>query len=259
LALVERVTISLPRLPAEFEGITVAVIADVHARPRRGGDGLAEVVRTANGLRPDLTLLLGDIVHAAADARLSLSTLSGLRAREGIYACLGNHEHGFVWYSRRLGPAAAPSTEEWRRLYAEAGIDLLVNEARPLVRGPSRIWLLGVDDAYSGHDDLSTALAPVQEGEFRLLLTHSPDIIDSLGNQEADAVLAAHTHGGQVRLPWLGPLFAPCRRFRERAAGFVHSDDTTMYVTRGPGEGAPFRLRCPRELPLIALQRDRPA
>ncbi len=72
-----------------------------------------------------------------------------------------------------------------------------------------------------------------------------------------DVLVAGHTHGGQIRLPWLGPLFAPCRRFRERTAGLIRSDGTTTYVTRGVGERIPIRFGCPRELPLITL-RSRP-
>lgn len=256
--MVERVTIALARLPPEFDGMTVAVVADLHAGSRRGDSAaVREVVRITNGLQADIVALLGDLVHGTAEARPHLSLLSELKANEGVWACLGNHEHGFVWYSRRLGPSATLSVDEWRRLYADAGIQLLANEARPLARGRSHLWLLGVDDAYSGHDDLPAALAQVRGDEFCLVLTHSPDLVDDPRIGEVGLVLAGHTHGGQIRLPGVGALFAPCRRVKERASGLVHANGTTMYVTRGAGEGLPVRINCPREIALITLLCER--
>lgn len=253
--MLERVVISLPRLPESFDGTTAAVIADIHAAPRRGGAAaVARVVEIANGLRPDFVFLLGDLVHRPSDAAAYLPALAGLRARLGVWACLGNHEHRVVWYSRHLGTSAGPPAAHWRRLYAEAGVGLLVNESKVFEQGGSRLWLLGVDDAYSRGDDLPAALHGVGDEDFRLAITHSPDLIDHPRAAELDLVLAAHTHGGQVRLPLLGPLYAPCRRPRERAAGLVRAGGALMYVTRGVGEGVPIRLGCPRELPLIELR-----
>ena len=133
---------------------------------------------------------------------------------------------------------------------------LLVNEAIPLEKGGSRIWLLGVDDAYSGYDELPAVLQGVDKNDFCLAVTHSPDLIDDPRIAEVDLVLAGHTHGGQVHLPILGSLFAPCRNPRERAAGLIRTQGTIMYVTRGVGEGMPIRFRSPREMPLITLRRE---
>ncbi len=253
-SMVERVAIALPGLPPEFDGITLAVVADIHAGSRSSPLAVVKkVVETTNSLQADAILLLGDQVHASAHASSHLSVLSELEAKEGVWACLGNHEHGFVWYSRYLGAYRAPSVDRWRKSYAEAGIQLLANEARPLPRARSRIWLLGVDDAYSGHNDLSAALVQACTGEFRLAMTHSPDLVDHPRAQEVDLVLAGHTHGGQIWLPLMGPLSAPCRQFRRRASGLVSVNGTTMYVTRGAGEALPVRLNCPREISLLTL------
>ena len=254
--MVAHVTIALPRLPAGFDGITVAVLSDLHAGLLRGGTtGVKRVVEEVNALQPDVIVLLGDMVHRAYRASRYLPLLSELEARDGIWATLGNHEHSFMWYSGYLGPSRRPSVEQWRRMYAEAGIELLVNEAIPLEKGGSRLWLVGVDDAYSGCDDLPAALDGVNNNEFCLAITHSPDLIDDPRIAEVDLVLAGHTHGGQICLPLLGPPLAPCRRPRERAAGLIRTRGTIMYVTRGVGEGMPIRFRSPREMPLITLRR----
>jgi predicted MPP superfamily phosphohydrolase len=254
---IERMTLAFPNLPAGFDGTTVAVISDLHAGVRRGGaSGVRHVVEEANSLQPDIIVLLGDMVHARRRASRHLPLLAGLKASEGIWACLGNHEHGFVWISRYLGPSRGPSVDEWRRMYADLGIELLVNEARPLEKDGSRIWLVGVDDAYSGHDDLPAALGQAESDEFCLAITHHPNLMDDPRIGEVDLILAGHTHGGQVRIPLLGPVHVSCRRPRERAAGLIRAQGTTMYVTRGVGEGLPIRFRCPREMPLITLRRQ---
>jgi predicted MPP superfamily phosphohydrolase len=259
-SIVERIAIALPGLPPQFDGMTLAVVADIHAGSRNSPFAVVkEVVETTNSLQADVILLLGDLVHASARASSYLSVLSELEAKEGVWACLGNHEHGFVWHSRYLGASRAPSFDRWRDLYAEAGIRLLANEARPLPRERSRIWLLGVDDAYSGHDDLAAALVQARRDEFCLAMTHSPDIVDDPQMRAVDLVLAGHTHGGQICLPFMGPVFAPCRQFRRRASGLVSVNGTTLYVTRGAGEALPFRLNCPREISLLTLVCERTA
>lgn len=254
--MVERIGVSLPRLPAELDGLAIAVVADVHASRWKGGAAaVRRVVNLVNAVRADMIVVLGDVVHYGRQAAGYLSPLSELQAPLGIFACLGNHEHGFVWYSRYLGPWAAPTTERWRQFYAATGVRLLVNEAARVWRGGAPFWLVGVDDAYSGHDDLPAALRQVSGDGFRLAITHSPDVMDDPLAEELDLIVAGHTHGGQVRLPALGAVIAPCRRPRERAAGLMRMGTTAVYVTRGAGEGLPIRILCPRELPVLVLRR----
>jgi len=256
LPLVHRVSIDLPRLPHSFSGMTVAVVADLHCR-RRGTDFAARIAQQVNELRADLVVLLGDMVHRPMDGPVVLPSLSGLRARHGVWACLGNHEYGFVWLSRYVGRRRHPSVDEWRRAYSDAGVHLLANEAVALSEGAEHIWLAGVDDAYSGRADLTSALDGVGQGECVLAITHSPDIMDADGVQAIDLVLAGHTHGGQIRLPGIGPIWAPCRRPRKRAGGLVTGEQTRLFVTQGVGEGIPIRIGCPREIVLAELVRPR--
>ena len=252
--IVERVTISLPRLPEEFDGTTVAVVSDIHAGPGRARTARARrTVGIVKTLAPDMVVLPGDTVHVVRDADACLSALSELKAPYGIWASLGNHEHGFVWFSKYVGTAPELSVDQWRGVYGGVGIELLVNEARSIERNGARIWLLGVDDAYSGRDDLAATLDAVQTDDLRLAITHSPDLLDDPRVGEVDLVVAGHTHGGQVRIPGLGPLWAPCRRPRDRSGGLIRANGTLMYVTRGAGEGTPLRLFCPREVTLITL------
>jgi len=253
--MLERVSVSFERLPPAFDGMTVAVVADVHAGMFRKEAAVRDVVSVVNSADADLVVLLGDIVHRCREASRYLPLLAGIRSREGVWACLGNHEYGVLWYSKHRRPQAVPSVEEWRRMYADAGAQLLVNEARCLTRGASRLWLVGVGDAYSGRDDVAAALDGLGDEECRIVITHSPDAVDHPRMAGVDLVLAGHTHGGQVWLPLVGPLYASCRGGRERAAGLSHANGTILYVTRGAGEGLPLRIGCPREVTLMTLRR----
>ena len=255
-ALVHRLSIELPRLPTSFSGMTVAVVADLHCRRSRT-DFAAQIVQQINELRADLVVLLGDMVHHPMDGSEVLACLSGLRARHGVWACLGNHEYGFMWYSRYVGGRRHPSVEEWRRAYSDAGVRLLANEAVALSEGAEHIWLAGIEDAYCGRADLRSALEGVDRRECVLAITHSPDIMDADGVQAIDLVLAGHTHGGQIRVPGIGPIWAPCRRARKRAGGLVTGERTRLFVTRGVGEGISIRIGGPREIGLVALARPR--
>lgn len=251
---VERIAVASARLPGALDGTTVAAISDLHAGMRRGGPaGVRGVVDTVNSLQPDIIVLLGDIVHRPKHATEYLPLLADLHARIGVWATLGNHEHAFDWRSRYVPPRSGISVERWRELYAELGIELLYNEARPLGETGARIWIVGIGDAYSGHNDVAAALAPVENGEFRLGITHSPDLLDDPHVGALDLVLAGHTHGGQIRLPLVGALYAPVRRPRQRGAGMVEASGTRMYIGRGVGEAIPIRLNCPREIPFITL------
>lgn len=253
--MIERMNMPLAGLPPELDGLTVAVISDIHlGAPGLGLEHARLVVRQTNAAEPDIIVLLGDVVHSWQGGRAHLPPLADLRAPEGVWACLGNHEHGFIWVHRYLGEATGPPVGHWRRVFGELGIELLVNEARPLRRGGARAWIVGVDDAYSGADNLSAALREARTDEVCLAITHHPNLIDDPLARHVDLLLAGHTHGGQVHVPVIGPVHVSCRRPRQRAKGLVRANGTVMYVTRGVGEGLPLRLGCPRELPVITLR-----
>jgi len=234
---IEHLSVSLPHLPHEFDGLTVAAIADLHAGlPWRLAPAVRRTVELVNSHRPDVILLLGDIVHRLPHAPAYLELLSDLRAAECIYATLGNHEHEYRWTSRWMRGRPLLERRDWERLYAAAGIPLLVDEARALTRGAARLWFVGIDDCHSGHGDLPAALQSVPADECCIGFTHHPDLLD---------------HPLTPRLDLLRHV--SCRHPEERAAGWVEHRGMLMYVTRGAGEGVPLRMRCPRQIPIFTL------
>jgi len=252
---IDYLTVSLGRLPEAFDGLRIAVIADLHAgRMWRRFRAVQSIVELVNAQRPNIVLLLGDIVHHLPHAAAYLDILSGLHVSDSICAVLGNHEHAYTWSGVNPGGEPLLSVDDWRELYAQAGIRLMVNQARSLCRGQSCLWLVGIDDRHSKHDDLRVALDGVPEADCCIGFTHHPDLIDDPLVSRLGLLLAGHTHGGQVRLPMLGLRHVSCKDPEHRATGWVRENGTRMYVTRGAGEGIPIRIGCPRQIPIVTLR-----
>ncbi len=246
---VERVklTLAIPGLPAAFDGITIAHITDLHFGAYVPAHYLREVLNSVSSARPDCIVVTGDFVHRTARLTPDIAdTLSLLDAKEGVYGVLGNHDHWF----------GACRVE---RFLANAGIKILRNESVPLKRGDSRIWLLGLDDAYEGADDLDRTMAAVPEEETKILLAHEPDVADETMKRKIALQLSGHSHGGQVRIPGIGPLVLPAMG-RKYPAGLYQVGNGFLYTNRGLGViFPPVRFNCRPEMTFITLRSKRPA
>lgn len=134
------------------------------------------------------------------------------------------------------------------------GIQVLHNISVRLRADDTDLILAGVDDLQEGHPDLAAAFAGVDDGAPLLLLSHNPDILQAPAAHRADLVLAGHTHGGQIVLPFLGPAHTQTDILsRSEASGYVRLGDTQIYISRGLGEGIPLRFGAPPHLTLITL------
>lgn len=254
--IVERRFIPVPDLPPTLDGLTIALLTDFHLFPNGRGIELAEeAVLRANEANPDLVFLGGDLVHWSGAVPFLIPVLRQIRSRYGVFAVLGNHDHHCPWRWRRPAPwGGTPlSIPGWRDVFRKGGAFLLVNEAIPVSVGRTKIWVVGVDDAYTRRANLRVALRDVPEGAFVLLLSHSPDIVDDPLIDRIAVVFSGHTHGGQINLPLFGPLFAPCREKRRRAQGLTRVGKAWLYVSRGVSAGIPLRFRCPPEVTVLRL------
>lgn len=237
---IERQQIFLRRLPGALNGLRIVHLSDFHYGPLTDSRHLERAVAAANDLRPDLIALTGDYisqdrVYAAPCAEL----VGRLRARLGIYAVLGNHDH---WTD------AALITD----LFRAEGITVLVNEGLRLDIGGQSFWLAGVNDTMVGLEDLSLALAGSSDDEMKLLLAHNPIILRRAARAGVDLVLSGHTHGGQVTLrPEKTRSGRPRRRLLR---GLGRRGNTQIYVTRGLGTVVlPIRYGCPPEVSVLEL------
>ncbi len=242
---VRRATIAMLGWPESTPPMRVALLSDIHI----GGPAMPEwrlrrIVGQVNMLRPDLVLMAGDFISgedpvagARAAARLG-APLSRLRARYGVVAVLGNHDH---W--------TAP--EMVRAQLAQAGVTVLENQVAR--RGPLTIG--GVGDAFTGHDRTAAVLAEMTRPG--LIVTHSPAIVPQ--TSKGTLVLAGHTHCGQIMLPVIGvrlvmmtspdrPLFDPKYR-----CGIIRREGRVVVVTGGLGATTPFRIGAPPDIWLLTL------
>ena len=244
---IERRTIRLDRLPEQFHGLRIVQISDFHYAEYTEPFFLREMVRKVNRLRPDMVLLTGDFVsfqpmplefarrHAPACAAILSSLACPLR-----YAILGNHDYV-------VGPeyVAAPLREH--------GIPVLMNSAVALEREGKRLWLAGLGSACSDAADPARAIPRAAAGEALIVMAHEPDILPEVARYDVDLMLSGHTHGGQVRIPFLPPIHLPIygKRYLE---GLFRLGRTQLYVNRGIGAvGVPFRFRCPPEITVLTL------
>lgn len=249
----ERVGVRLKRLPEQFDGFRIAQLSDLHFGPYMGRPGIERAVQLAQSFRPDLIVLTGDFVshplgqsNGPAGARHAepcadvLATLSGAQT----LAVLGNHHH---WNDARIVEGALKAH----------GIKVLRNSALPLERGPSRIWIAGIDYALVGAADLRWTLHQVPTSEATILLAHEPDFADRAARFPVDLQLSGHSHGGQVRLPGVGAVILPAMAQRY-PQGLNRVGSLQVYTNRGIGViSPPVRFNCPPEVTFLTVFKNR--
>src|SRR5262249_46738717 len=162
---IERQEIYLRRLPTALSGLRIVHLSDFHYGPLVDPRHLERAIDIANNLKPDLIALTGDYISQERSYAAPCATLVGqLRARHGVFAVLGNHDH---WTDATL------ITD----LFRAEGIRVLLNEGLRVDINGEAFWLAGVDDTMVGLEDLSLALAGARDSELKLLLAHNPVIL----------------------------------------------------------------------------------
>lgn len=244
---VRRQALELPSWPAELDGLRLVLLADLHAgAPQIDAGRVRRIVARVNALRPDLVVVLGDVVdhtvrggHAPAP-ELVAEALGGLRARHGALAVLGNHDWLF-------------DGERVRRALQGAGLAVLEDEARPLPVDGVALWIAGLADLQEREPDIDAVLAEVPPGAPVLLLSHNPDVFPQVPARVALTV-SGHTHGGQVDLPGLRGRAIPSRFGDRYSRGHVVEGGRHLFVTSGVGTSRlPIRLGRPPEAVLLVL------
>jgi len=251
---VRHVEIPLKRLPEALDGLRIAQLSDLHYHPEFSAGVIRKAVQLVHELNPDLLVLTGDFVTlsefrdedpgAAKAAGPCADLLTSLRPKLGVYAVLGNHD-------TFTDPNYVEGTLKDR------GIHVLSNQAAPIENNGKRIWIAGVADALGGFPDLDATLGRIPHKEPVLLLAHEPDFADESTKYSVDLQLSGHSHGGQIRLPFLPPLALP-RMGRKYPIGLRKVGQLTLYTNIGLGTiGVPVRILAPPEVTLLTLRTDR--
>lgn len=252
---IEHFELPIAGLSGALSEFTVVQLTDIHVGPFMPPEELAAYVDAVNRLKPDLIALTGDFVASSpTEAAPCAETLAALKARYGIYACLGNHD------------AYAGIEEDLSRMFAEKGIRMLRNDAASHRIHNTTLNILGIDDLRAGEPDLPRAFdaAAKDTGEVRLLLSHRPEIFPVAARNGVEVVLSGHYHGGQVKLgpesanlsvarfltPYVEGLYHLSRRSTGGAKGSV------LFVGRGVGiTGLPIRINCPPQIAHLTLKK----
>lgn len=255
--ILEQIHIALPDLPEPFEGLKILLLSDFHVSRARWRQSRArDFVNRALGVPADVILMTGDYGNMPHDLPLAYPILRKLHAPLGVWAVPGNHDRDYEPGQKLRGLARPLRHRDLLcRDFATLGIHLLVNDSAFLERGGRRLYLVGLDNYIAGRADLTRALAKVPPESTAILLTHTPDAVLEAHHPPLRLALAGHTHGGQMVIPGLGPLFMPTRLGRNFASGLKWYKGMPLYITRGFSGNIGFRLNCPPELTLITLGR----
>ncbi len=224
-------------LPPEFDGYRIIHLSDIHISASRRAPWAEELVKRVNELEPDLILITGDFIDGSVEARRGdVGPLSELRARDGVFGVLGNHEYYF-------------GSLEWKARLEELGIKILTGENRVISRGSASLAVAGFGEEAA---DIPRATAGIPEGATVVLMDHRPGRARENASSGAALQLSGHTHGGMS--PMLASMVA---RYN---AGFVRGwydvEEMKLFVSPGTGiwNGFLFRLGVPSELTVLTLR-----
>ena len=240
------------RWPAE-RSLRIAVLTDLHVgSPFNGIAKLRDTVDRTNAAQPDLICILGDLViqgviggRFVAPEEIA-TELKRLRAPAGVVAVLGNHDG---WFNH----------DRVRNALERNNIRVVEDTAARLDTPAGPLWVAGISDLYTGRHDLHAALSAVTDDSTPvILLTHNPDVFPFVPHR-VTLTLAGHTHGGQVRLPFVGRPVVPSRFGQLYAAGHVFEGGRHLYVATGIGTSIlPVRFRVPPVVAILTLVPEQP-
>lgn len=237
--------LTLPRLPAELHGISIAHLSDLHFTGQLTADFFREVVRRTNDLDSDIVAITGDIIDKSQCLPWLPDVLGQLTSRHGIFFILGNHELRIK-----------EGDQVVREALVETGMtdlggrcEIINVRGRQIVLAGNELPWFGPAADMSVHATLETDQRPL-----RICLSHSPDQFPWARAHDVDLMLAGHTHGGQCRLPLIGPILCPSRYGVRYASGAFYEPPTVLHVSRGVSGTRPVRFNCPPELPRLVLK-----
>jgi predicted MPP superfamily phosphohydrolase len=246
---VEHVAVPMPGLAARWHNRRIVHLSDFHAGRTSIGH-IRNALDLAASLKPEVLAITGDFIdHARVDHGPLCEALRKVTAHIETIGITGNHDfsHNFVDLTCVNALCSA---------LLGAGVRMLRNGVHQPRAGPGELCFAGVEDYWSGAMRADTLRLAPPESRV-IVLSHNPDSYEDLDAHRFDLMLSGHTHGGQVCVPFFGPLILPVRK-RERYAGLYHLSpkfpDRALYITRGVGHILQVRLFCPPEVTCITLK-----
>jgi len=230
--------------------IKIALISDIHVGPYKKEKFVRKIAQKIINQKPDIVLIDGDNIFGKQEYADNLKALKKLTAKYPTYAVWGNHEYNIG--KPNDFSKFKDKTKYIKKIFQEIGVNL-INNKNKLIK--NEFWLLGVDSLWAEKDNLDSALKGTTNNLPKILLAHNPDIVYKIADKNINLVLSGHTHGGQIRLPLIGPLIsAKSKLGRKYDYGLFKFGNSLLYITKGIGEDGPrARLFCRPEIVILNI------
>jgi uncharacterized protein len=248
---VKEIDIYVPNMPGELHQKKIVQLSDVHLGENYSLQQLEEVVCIVNEQDADLVMFTGDLIDHFGQYRevqKIAPILSRIKAPIGKFAIYGNHDHG------------GGGSRAYKEIMKNAGFDLLVNDIRRVsISEETKVNIVGLDDLLLGKIEIENTLKHIKKEEFTLVLAHEPDVADKVKEYPVHLQLSGHSHGGQIQLPFIGPIITP--KYAEKYVDGLYTlqgkvQQLQLYVNRGLGTTRlPFRFLCKPEITVLTLKK----
>ncbi|MEY8754049.1 metallophosphoesterase [Peribacillus frigoritolerans] len=249
-------TVHLENLPGEFDGFKVVQLSDLHNK--EFGEGNKRLVKKINKIEPDIIVITGDMLNNSHDipnnGEVLIKLLENLNNNYPIYYVTGEHEEG-LYYEDRNKYQKEGTKEAYEEKLSNLGVTVLNDEQTTITRQDAKINLYGLKEHLSGEIQIEERLGETNENEVNILLSHRPFYFDEYADWGADLVFSGDTHGGMLRLPFIGGVVSTEGVFPEYDGGLFHKENLIMVVSRGLGNNPiPLRINNRPEVVEITLK-----
>jgi predicted MPP superfamily phosphohydrolase len=239
-------SLHLPQLPSELDGLRIAHLSDLHMTGQLRREFFERAIELTNEWEADVVAVTGDIVDKPHCIAWIPPLLGQLTCKYGRFFVLGNHDKRVPLDTLRDTLCAAGYIDLGSRTHVAS-----MNSCPVLLAGNELPWI------GSAPQDVAARRQQLPENHFSILLAHTPDQINWSRQHGFDLMLAGHTHGGQIRLPVIGPVISPSRYGVKYTGGLFDEPPTLLHVSRGLSALHPLRFRCPPEITLLELRKGR--
>ena len=251
------------RIPGKLKtAVTILHLSDMHFTKRVGLKKL--FFQKLAMLNPDLIFITGDTIESDAGIETAVRWISGLRARYGIFLVPGNHEYydyrlmDHIRYHMGVSKISVHRNDSKRFFEAvkRVGVKVLIDESIELSVHGNALFISWTDDPLTQKVDFKRTFKGITPERLNILLTHHLDCITQLPTKDVDLVFSGHTHGGQIRLPVIGPVFSGLKLPRCYVDGLNQYEGMTIFVSRGLGAGKYClpRIACRPEAVLFEVE-----
>ena len=261
--------LKIANLPNAFKGLKIVQISDLHVGSFFSTEPLEKAIQMINDLEADLIFFTGDLVNEISEEAIPyIPVLSKMKAKEGIYSVLGNHDYGDYYY-RKDDPDIEVNKKHnkdlMKSIHSDSGFNLLLDENVTLKRGEESISIIGVENwgakaNFPQYGKLNKAMQGTEKSAVKLLLSHDPSHWEAQVQKdqpEIDVTFSGHTHGMQFGIEIPGFKWSPVKYLYRQWAGLYSSGKQQLYVNRGLGfVGYPGRVGISPEITFFELESE---